>query len=218
LQPAHPGNSFIPIVKTRKTVTISRQRALDLLCSKMQSQNLRRHCLAVEAAMRGLAGYFRDDRQKRAEVDKIDEEKWGVVGLLHDGDYEQTKEDVSNHSLLMAQWVADLGEQDEDLLAGIQSHGASHRGQEPQNLMQWALFCCDELTGLIVATALVQPDKKLSGVTTEKVLDKFKSKNFAAGARREDILKCEEKLGIPLGEFVEIVLSAMKSVAGDLGL
>lgn len=182
---------------------ITRQQALDLLYSKMQSQNLRRHCLAVEAAMRTL-GHGSD--------------LWGLVGLLHDGDYEQTKEDMAKHSVLMAQWVKDLGETDQELLNGIASHGASHRGQEPKNQMQWALFCCDELTGLIVAVALVQPDKKLAGVTVQKVLDKFKVKSFAAGAKREDILKCEEKLNLPLDKFIDIVLKGMQKISSEIGL
>jgi putative nucleotidyltransferase with HDIG domain len=188
---------------------ITRDQALALLYSKMQNQNLRRHCLAVEAAMRALAR-----EQKAADNEPL----WGVAGLLHDGDYEQTKEDMANHSVLMTQWLKDLGETDEVLLHAILSHGASHRGVEPTNVLEWSLFCCDELTGLIVATALVQPDKKLSGVTVEKVLDKFRSKSFAAGARREDIIKCEEKLGIKLDKFIEIVLKGMQGISAEIGL
>lgn len=156
----------------------------------------------------------------RALAKKFDgkEDVWGIVGLLHDGDYEQTKEDMASHSVLMAKWVEDLGETDQELLNAIKSHGASHRGEEPENTMQWALFCCDELTGLIVATALVQPDKKLSGVTVESVLKKFKVKTFAAGAKREDIQMCETKLNIPLPEFVGIALKAMQMIAPELGL
>lgn len=186
---------------------ITRQQALDLLHSKMQSQNLRRHCYCVEAVMKALAKRFGGD-----------ENVWGIVGLLHDGDYEQTKEDMPNHSILMAQWVKDLGETDGVLLNGIKSHGASHLGQEPKSDLEWSLFCCDELTGLIVATTLVQPSKKLSDVTTEKILSKFKAKAFAAGAKREDIQKCGEKLGIPLPEFVDIALKAMQGIAPELGL
>src|SRR3989344_9305148 len=132
-------------------MVITHQQALDLLYSKMQNVNLRRHCLSVEAAMRALASHY-----------NLEPSTWSIVGLLHDGDYEQTKEDMANHSVLMAKWVRELGETDEVLLHGIESHGASHRGVEPTNLMEWCLFCCDELTGLIVATALVQPEKKLS--------------------------------------------------------
>jgi len=184
-------------------MAITRQQALDLLYSKMQSVNLRRHCLSVEAAMKALGN---------------NSDVWGIVGLLHDGDYEQTKEDMANHSVLMAKWLRELGETDEVVLRGIESHGASHRGIEPTNQMEWSLFCCDELTGLIVATALVMPNKKLSEVTVFAVLKKFKSPNFAAGAKREDIIKCEEKLNIKLDKFIEIVLRGMQSISSDLGL
>lgn len=212
---------------------ISRNQAIDLLHSKMQSQNLRRHCYAVEAAMRGLAKYFRDaggggphfaeaSRGKQASGQEngkgINEEIWGVVGLLHDGDYEFTKTDPANHAKLMADWVRELGETDTTLLTGIESHGWFHQGRLPETQMQWSLFCCDELTGLIVATALVQPSKKLADVTVEKVLKKFPEKNFAAGVKREDVKMCEEKLGVPLAEFVGIVLTSMHGIADKLGL
>ncbi len=186
---------------------ITRQQALDLLHAHMQNQNLRRHCYSVEAAMRGLAKHFGGDV-----------EKWGIVGLLHDGDYESTKTDPANHAKLMANWVRELGETDEELLTGIESHGWFHEGKLPQTQMQWSLFCCDELTGLIVATALVQPEKKLSVVTVDKVLKKFPQKAFAAGVKREDIKMCEEKLGIKLDEFVKTVLASMQSIATELGL
>ena len=186
---------------------ITRQQAIDLLHSKMQNQNLRRHSYSVEAAMRALARHFNEN-----------EDLWGIVGLLHDGDYEESKDDMAKHSVLMAQWVRDLGETDETLLHGIESHGASHRGIKPTTTLESALFCCDELTGLIVATTLVQPEKKLSGVTVEKILDKFKAKNFAAGAKREDIIQCETLLKIPLADFIKIVLTGMQTIATDIGL
>lgn len=184
-----------------------RQQAFELLQSKLKSQNLIRHCLSVEVVMRALAKCF------EASV-----EKWGIVGLLHDGDYEFTKEYQEQHAKLMADWVRELGETDEELLTGIESHGWFHQGRLPQTQMQWALFCCDELTGLIVACALVQPTKKLADVTVESVLKKFSQKSFAAGAKREDIIMCEEKLGIKLEDFVKIALTAMQSIASDLGL
>lgn len=157
--------------------------------------------------MRGLARHF-----------KANEDLWGIVGLLHDGDYEFTKEDPGNHAKLMAQWVKELGETDQELIDGILSHGFFHEGKLPRNQMEWSLFCCDELTGLIVATTLVQPTKKLADVTVEKVLKKFPQKNFAAGVRREDIKNCEEQLKIPLDKFVEIVLTAMQSIAQEIEL
>lgn len=196
---------------------ITRQQALDLLHSKMQSQNLRRHCYSVEAAMRTLAREL-PTINKQLTTTKEDEERWGIVGLLHDGDYEFTKTDPGNHAKLMAQWVRELGETDEELLTGIESHGWFHEGKPPQTQMQWCLFCCDELTGLIVATALVQPSRKLADVTAEKVLKKFPQKSFAAGVKREGIKMCEEKLETPLEKFVEIVLVAMQEISSEIGL
>jgi len=186
---------------------ISRQEAIKLLHEKMQSSNLRKHCYSVEVAMRGLAKYFKED-----------EDKWGIVGLLHDGDYEFTKEDPGNHAKLMASWVRELGETDNELLTGIESHGWFHQGKLPQTKMQWSLFCCDELTGLIIAVTLVRPEKKLSLVTVDNVLSKWNQKAFAAGVKREDIEKCDKELGIPLKEFVKIVLGAMQGISSELGL
>jgi hypothetical protein len=186
---------------------IPRDKALELLHSKMQSVNLRKHCYSVEAVMRALAKYFNED-----------ENLWGIVGLLHDGDYEYTKEDPGNHAKLMVSWVKELGETDEELLVGIESHGWFHEGKLPKTKMQWALFCCDELTGLIVAVTLVRPEKKISKVTVENVLGKWKEKSFAAGVKREDIENCEKELGIPLNEFISIALKAMQGISSELGL
>lgn len=197
---------------------ITRQQALDLLHSKMQNQNLRRHCYSVEAAMRGLAQYFRNQEVGSNGESNINGDVWGIVGLLHDGDYEFSKTDPANHAKLMADWVRELGETDGELLTGIESHGWFHQGKLPQTQMQWSLFCCDELTGLIVATTLVQPGKKLADVTVEKVLKKFPEKNFAAGVKREDVKMCEGKLGIPLPEFVGVVLLSMQGISSEIGL
>ncbi|MBI2008552.1 HDIG domain-containing protein [Candidatus Amesbacteria bacterium] len=186
---------------------MTRDQAWKLLTEKMQNQNLRRHCLSVEAVMRALAQHL-----------EASAEKWGIVGLLHDGDYEFTKDDPANHAKLMANWVRDLGETDKELLDGIESHGFSHLGGVPRNKMEWSLFCCDELTGLIVACALVLPSKHLSDLSVQSVLKKFPQKSFAAGAKREDILHCESALGIKLADFIAISLSAMQSIASEIGL
>ena len=185
-------------------MNLNRDQAWKLLTEKMQNQNLRRHCLSVEVVIRALAKHFGGD-----------EEKWGIVGLLHDGDYEFTKEDPGNHAKLMANWVRQL---DAELLEGIESHGWFHQGKQAQTQMQWALYCCDELTGLIVASALVLPSKHLSDLSVQSVLKKFPQKSFAAGVKREDIQMCEEKLGINLKDFVGIALSAMQQIASEVGL
>ena len=186
---------------------ISKEKALELLHSKMQSVNLRKHCYSVGAVMKALAKRFGQD-----------EDKWEIVGLLHDGDYEFTKEDPANHAKLMAKWVSDLGETDEELLTGIESHGWFHEGKLPLTKMQWALFCCDELTGLIIAVTLIRPDKKLATVTVENIMSKWNAKSFASGVNRRDIENCEKELSIPLKDFIGIALNVMQEISGELGL
>lgn len=201
---------------------MTKKEAIDLLHSKMQSMNLRKHCYSVGAVMKALALYFYPDAEKKAEGREL-VERWEIVGLLHDGDYEFTKEYPEKHARLMADWVRETGETDQELLEGIESHGWFHEGlpagrQGKLTKMQWSLFCCDELTGLIIAVTLVRPDKKLNNVTVENILSKWKSKSFAAGVKREDIEHCEKELGIPLSEFISIALKAMQEIAEELGL
>lgn len=186
---------------------ITRQKAWDLLNSHMKNQNLIRHCLSVESVMQALAKHFSADAQI-----------WGIVGLLHDGDYEETKSDPSNHTIKMAQWLKDTGETDKEILEAILSHNFAHTGQNPpKNNLEWSLYCCDELTGLIVAVALVK-GRNLANVTIESVLKKFPEKGFAAGVHRDQIASCEDKLGLKLNDFVVIALSAMQGIREDLGL
>ncbi len=116
---------------------MTREQALNLLHTHLQNQNLRRHCYSVETVMKALAKRLNDD-----------EEQWGIVGLLHDGDYEKTKDNPSQHTLEMHQWLKDVGETDEEILSAILSHNFVHTGQNPpKNQLEWSLYCCDELTG-----------------------------------------------------------------------
>lgn len=187
---------------------ITRAQALELLHSKMQSINLRRHCYSVEAVMRALAMRFNEDP-----------EKWGIVGLLHDGDYEETKPTPEKHTIVMAEWLKKMGENDPEILGAIFSHNYAHTGQNPpKNKLEWSLYCCDELTGYIIAVTLVRPEKQLSLVTMEHLLKKWPEKSFAAGVKREQVEECEGRLAIPIKEFMEIALKAMQSIAPDLGL
>jgi len=187
---------------------MTREQALKLLHEKMQNQNLRRHCYAVEAVMRALARHFKED-----------EEKWGIIGLLHDGDYEKTKDKPEKHTLMMVEWLKELGETDEETISAILSHNYAHTGQNPpKNKLEWSLYCCDELTGLIVAVALVKPDKKLASVTVDSIMKKWNKKDFARGVKREQIEECESRLEIPLKEFIQIALEAMQAISKDLGL
>ncbi len=187
---------------------MTRQEALDLLYSKMQSPNLRRHCLAVEAVMRALARYH-----------KQDEESWGIAGLLHDADYEITKEDTAQHTKKIIEWLSEFDTGD-DVKNAIIAHGWGfvEGNPEPATEMEWSLYCCDELTGFIVAVALTRPNKQLSEVTIESMKKKWKEKSFAAGVDREQVGMCESKLKITLDAFMEIALTAMQKIAPELGL
>lgn len=191
----------------------------------MESPNLRRHCYSVEAVMRALARRFAQG-EKSSDA-KAMEETWGIIGLLHDGDYEKTRETPEKHTLMMTDWLkkalrqaqGKLSKDDKEILSAILSHNYAHTGQNPpKNKLEWSLYCCDELTGFIVAVALVRPDKKLSSVTVESVLKKWDEKSFAAGVKREQIKECEGRLGIPLNEFIQIALTAMQGISDDLSL
>lgn len=222
---------------------ITKQRALEILKENIKNENLRKHHYAVAAAMRALAEYFKKQgragtspaatnsscssdpcgRQKSDSL-LLTPEKWEIVGLLHDADYEETKDAPERHALVIAKKLETLENSRpdgsralEDIIYAIKAHNYEYTGVEPRSLMDWSLVACDDLTGLIVAVALVHPDK-LAGVSVESVMKKFGSKSFAAGADRERIKMCEEKLGIPLDEFVAIVLSAMKGISEKLGL
>jgi uncharacterized protein len=187
---------------------MKKEQAIELLHSKMKNQNLRRHCYSVGAVMKALAIHFEDDA-----------ELWEVVGILHDGDYEGTKETPELHTMKMIEWLKVLGEKDERLINAILSHNFVHTGQNPpKNNLEWSLYCCDELTGLIVAVTLVKPDKKLSSVTVDSILNKWKATAFAGGVDRKQIEECEERLNIPLRDFISISLSAMQGIHEELGL
>jgi predicted hydrolase (HD superfamily) len=196
---------------------MTRAQAHKLLLAHMTQPNLIRHCLAVEAVMKALAVRLNHDLSETA-IKEV-EEKWGVVGLLHDGDYEETKLTPEKHTLKMAEWLKKEGETDKEILEAILSHNFSHTGQNPpKNKLEWALYCCDELTGFIVAVTLVRPDKKISSVTVESVEKKWREKGFAAAVKRQQIEECEGRLGIPLREFIQIALTAMQGISEDLGL
>jgi len=184
---------------------MKRDEALKLLAENIKNQNLQKHCLAVEMAMRELARYFNEG-----------EEGWGICGLLHDIDYEKTKADPSLHSKMGAEMLRGLGF-DEELCDAVLTHNEAH-GKEPETKMAKALFCLDPLTGLIVAATLVLPSKKIGDLKVENILNRFGEKAFARGAKREIIKKSEEYLGISLEEFVKIVLKAMQKISNELGL
>ncbi|MBD3168703.1 MAG: HDIG domain-containing protein [candidate division Zixibacteria bacterium] len=181
---------------------MNRDQAYELVKQKISNKNLRKHILAVEAVMRRLARRFNED-----------EELWGLTGMLHDLDYEETVDDAERHTLITEMWLKEY-ELDPQIIRGIKAHA----GQVvPESLMEKAIYAADPTTGLIVAAALMHPSKKLSGLDTEFLLRRFKEKRFAAGARREDILTCED-FGLPLEEFLQLNLEGMQSISDELGL
>jgi len=183
---------------------MQRSEALRLVEEKVKNSNLIKHMLAVEAIMRALARRFGED-----------EELWGLAGLLHDLDYDQTKDDPERHSLIGAGMLAELGV-DPRIVYAVRVHNEVH-GLPRENLLDKALYAVDPLTGLIVAAALIRPEKNLDIIDADFVLHRFKEKGFARGASREQMQTCEE-WGLSLEEFVAIGLEAMKGIAGELGL
>ena len=183
---------------------MTREEALDSIKANVENANLIKHMLATEAIMRALAKRLGED-----------EEEWGLTGLLHDIDMELTEGDMKVHSTLGADLARELGAS-EAMAHAILCHNETH-GIPLETKLDKALFCADPLTGLIIAAALVRPDKKLAGVELKSLKKKFKEKSFAAGAKREQIARCAE-LGLELDEFLGLGLEAMKGIAEDLGL
>ena len=184
---------------------LNKNDALKILHENIQNKNLHKHHYAVAAAMKGLAIELGGDP-----------EVWEIVGLLHDADYEKTKDKMELHTILLAE-ILEKEDVGEEVIRAIQSHAYEYTGKKPQTKMEFALLSCDDLTGLIVAVALVHPEK-LAGVTVKSVMKKFGSKSFAAGADREKIKRCEENLNIPLDNFTGLVLKAMQEEADLLCL
>ncbi|MEW6610290.1 MAG: lysine--tRNA ligase [Patescibacteria group bacterium] len=182
-----------------------RDQALALLRQHMKNENLIKHMFAVEAVMRALA------TQLGGDVDV-----WGLTGLLHDIDWEETQDNPHTHSLLASEYLTREGV-DPQIVQAIKVHNHLH-GMEPHTLLEKALFSAEELTGLLVACALVQPSKKIAEVTVQGVLKKFKQPSFAKGVNREIILQSKKLLGISLEELITIELAALQRIADEIGL
>lgn len=172
---------------------------------KVTQDNLRKHCLASQAIMRRLAVHFGEDA-----------DLWGWAGLLHDLDFEETKDEPNRHGLVAAQWLEDLGVNTE-LITAIKAHNAEALRLQRVSRLDYALTCAETVTGLIVATALILPDKKLSSVKASSVRKRMKQTAFARNVQRENILLCE-KIGLDLEAFINLSLEAMQSIAEELGL
>jgi len=188
---------------------ITKDEALTLINEHVENKNIVKHMLALE----GVMGALWEKLQKDGTI-----EEWKLSGLLHDGDY---CADVppEKQGIQIVEWARASGYEIPDTVAhAMAAHNWSNTKIEPVNFIDWSIFCADSLTGLIVACALVIPSRKLADVSPEMVLKKFGQKSFAGGTRREDIQMCEEKLGIPLADFIAISLKAMQNISKDLGL
>jgi len=187
------------------SVEWTREAALGLLRRHVTSDVLIKHCLASEAIMRALATGFGENP-----------DHWGLAGLLHDLDFEQTKDSPSEHGTKTAEILAREGLPAE-IIQAIREHNAEALGIPCESRMGIALSAAETVTGLIVATALVQPDKKLASVKSSSVRKRMKEKAFARNVSRERILDCE-KIAVPLDDFLALSVEAMQTVATDLGL
>jgi putative nucleotidyltransferase with HDIG domain len=186
----------------------TRAEAWDLVCEWIQSESLRKHVLAVEAAMRAYARRFGED-----------EELWGVSALVHDLDFERfpdMDDPVNGHPRTALRVLRERGYPPE-VIQAVTGH-APYLGVPRQSRMDTALYAVDELTGLIMAVAYVRPSKDIRDVEVKSVRKKWKDKLFAAAVNRADIESGAAELGVELWEHVGVVLEAMKGIAADLGL
>lgn len=186
---------------------MDREQAWTLVNEYTRQPHLIRHMLAVEAAMRAYAERFGEDA-----------DLWGLVGLLHDFDYERYPDiSVEGHPVVGAKLLREQGVS-EEVIHAILSHASEVTGVEPETRMEQTLVAVDELTGFLVAVALVRPSKSILDVELKSVKKKWKTKEFAAAVNRQEIEHAASQLGVPLDEHIQIVLDAMKANAAELGL
>jgi putative nucleotidyltransferase with HDIG domain len=181
---------------------MTRDEALALTHAHLQNKNLIKHCLAVEACMRSMAGRLGHDP-----------EPWALAGLVHDLDYEMTGMKAELHTTETVRILEGLGIETE-IIHAVRAHAGKAACETP---MDAAIFSIDPLTGLIIAATLMHPDKKIRGIDLEFIKRRYKEKSFAKGARREEI-ETSRNLGLELDEFISICLAAMQGIDQDLGL
>ena len=199
-----PEKRLMETGQNQQKIATDRQAAWGLLTEFTQSESLRKHALAVEACMRAYARQHGED-----------EEKWGVVGLIHDFDYEKYPS-LDDHPMRGSEILEQRG-WPEEIRRAILSH-ADHTGVTRQSGLEHALFACDELAGFITAVALVKPGKSLAEVDARSVRKKMKDKAFARSVNREDITQGAQELGVELEQHIAFCIEAMKAVASELGL
>ncbi len=185
-------------------MTLTRDAAWALLTEFTATENLRKHALAVEAAVRGYARLWGED-----------EEAWGVVALLHDFDYDRYP-DLKDHPFRGAEIMRERG-YPEWAIRAIQSH-ADHTGVARETRLEHTLFACDEMAGFVTAAALVRPSKSLLDLEAKSVVKRMKEKAFARAVSRDDLRRGAEEIGVPLEEHVANVIRFMREKAGELGL
>jgi putative nucleotidyltransferase with HDIG domain len=185
----------------------TREDAWQLVNEFTTNPNLVKHMLAVEAAMRAYAVRFSED-----------DELWATVGLVHDFDYEQNPDlSVEGHPVTGSRILRERG-WSEEIVNAVLSHASEYTGVPRQSRMEKTLYAVDELTGLIIAVALVRPSKSIHDVKVKSVRKKWKDKAFAAGVDRQEVENAADDLGVELWEHVGVVLEAMQGIAGELGL
>ena len=182
----------------------TREQALALVHEWIANPNLRKHCYAVEAAMRAYAAHYGEDV-----------ERWGLTGLIHDFDWERHPS-ADLHPMQGVEVLRAAG-WPEDICRAVLGH-ATYSGVPRDTRMAQALFACDELSGFLVACTLVTPEKKLAGVQVDSVRKKLKSTGFAKNVNRDDIVNGAAELGVELDAHIAFVRDAMLAIAGDLGL
>jgi len=183
----------------------TREEAVQLLNEYVKNERMLNHCYSSEAVLKALARRLGED-----------EEKWGAAGLLHDLDIELVGGDLSMHGLEAEKILKEKG-LDTDIIDAIVMHNEAISQAKRQTSFQHALSAGETITGLIVATTMVYPDRKLSSVKPKSVVKRMKEKAFAASVSRENIMECE-KLGLSLDEFVEISINAMREISDKIGL
>ncbi len=184
---------------------ITREEALNLLHDYIKKENMINHCLASEAVMKALARRLGQD-----------DELWGIAGLLHDIDVEITNADPLTHGQVAIE-ILRKNNVDEEIIDAISMHNEESSGKPRTAVFHHALAAGETITGLIIATTLVYPEKKLFAVKSKSVVKRMKEKAFAASVNRDTIMECE-KIGLPIAEFAEISVNAMKEIAESIGL
>jgi uncharacterized protein len=184
---------------------ITRDMAFELLREYCSEETLIKHSLATEAVMRALAARMGQDP-----------DRWGIAGLLHDLDYDETKNDPARHALRTEE-ILRQREVEEEIIDAIKAHNAEALHMKREKPIHFAITSAESITGLIVATTLVYPDKRIGGVKPSSIVKRMKEKGFARGVRRDAIRECE-KLGLSLEEFAGLSLKAMQGISDLLGL